>query len=197
MKKKISANDKKINDLEETVNNKESEISELKAEISNLQAELESKKAKDVAPITSTTPLSSSRTNIKPQIKNIGSSKVEPTQAPKNPTDFNSPYKSEVGNLPSWKLREMEKKKEEEAKRNEEIERKKELAKNFGRVEEETHAPGFVDPLTRKAPTTENPSAGDGESAPFGGGKDVDEKAILEAEMARMNRTIKKGGTIL
>jgi len=111
MKRKLVPMIKKINDLEETVNNKDSEISELKAEISNLQAELaEAKKAKDVVPVTSAIPLSSSRANIKPQIKNIGSSKVEPTQA-KNTTDFNSPYKSEVGNLPSWKLREMEKKK--------------------------------------------------------------------------------------
>jgi len=97
-------------------------------------------------------------------------------------------------------LRELERKKEEDAKRLEEQEKKKELTRSIvnikSGVEFETNAPGFVDPLTRKTPTVEVQSEVETTSEkPFV--KEVDEQAILDAEMARMNRAIKKGGTIL
>jgi len=186
---KISSSDKKIFSLERSLQEKDSEINGLQSEVSNLQAELtEYRKPKGKEP---NGVLNLQPKTTKPQIKNIGSSKVESIQ-PKTPTDLNSPFKSEVGNLPSWRLREIERKKEEEAKRLEEQAKRQELARSISSKTDivvETHSPGFVDPLTRKVPEAQS---ADTEIAYV---KEIDEQAILEAEMARMNRAIKKGGT--
>jgi len=119
------------------------------------------------------------------------------------PPNFNvlSPrtQKTELNKLPAWKLREMERQKEQEAQRADEQNRKLVKVQSLkvlgNTVDHSTSNPNFKDPVSSKvtaqpkddSPRDKIPSAAATLS-------DEDAQAKMEAEMARINKTMKRGG---
>jgi uncharacterized phage infection (PIP) family protein YhgE len=95
-------------------------------------------------------------------------------------------------NMPAWKLRELEKQKEAEEQRERESRAKLQKVKSLRAVSSEIENPNFKDPLEKRQPVSFHAAAEEKEDKPVADNMTEQEK--IEAELARMNRTLKRGG---
>jgi len=193
-----------VDELEDTIGSLRDEIANLKAQHDRaLEAEFEK--------------LASAQNQIKALNEKLeDSGKPKPITGPK--VSFQQPQQpapqqqqqvssaisprggaNKDGSIPAWKLREMEKQKEAEEARNAETQRKLQkvasirLTSNDVHKDTETPSRNFKDPLENKQPTTTVDDEPEivRDSAPL---LDVTAEEKAAAEMARLGKTLKRGG---